>query len=155
MTKIGTPNRTGGIPIISEKVIKQAIDYSNLSQWIQNEIMDYMEDNNNLDLVEVADRIIKRVLEDKNLVNNKIHKEGFDAGYKKGIKIGREAGVLSTYPVVNLDDDYKNCELCGHDHSLASKDCRCYCCVVSSKGLLPYDIKKKIGKLFQKKINNL
>lgn len=85
-----------------KNIIKQATDYSNLSQWIQMEIWKYIESLRpvrtdsgsggggiSITSEELVDRIIKRVLADKNLVNNKIHKEGFDAGYKKGFKEGR------------------------------------------------------------------
>jgi hypothetical protein len=81
---------------ISKKIIKQATDYSNLSQWIQMEIWKYVDEVKSYrDASESADKIIKQVLEDKNLVNNKIHKEGFDAGYKKGYKVGYMEGWLS------------------------------------------------------------
>lgn len=74
-----------------KKLIKQATDYSNLSQWIQMEVWKYIEETKVMEYrhsrgVELADRIIKRVLADKNLVNNKIHKEVFNAGYKKALK---------------------------------------------------------------------
>lgn len=55
--------------MITKKLIKQATDYSNLSQWIQVQIWDYCNVRlgvaNHLkheSAEEVADRIIKRVL---------------------------------------------------------------------------------------------
>lgn len=57
---------------ISKKVIKQAVEYSNLSQWIQMEFFKYAEIHKRVrvgDMVEpahnLADRIIKKVLEYK------------------------------------------------------------------------------------------
>lgn len=48
---------------------------------------------------------------------------------REAFKKAKEAGINSTYPVVNLDDETKNCLSCGHDHSVATKDCRCSCCI--------------------------
>lgn len=45
------------------------------------------------------------------------------------IKLGREAGINSTYPCTNLGDESKNCESCNHDHSMATLHCRCHCCL--------------------------
>ena len=49
---------------IGKKVIEQATDYSNLSQWIQFEIWKYLDSPYNYkDPVKLADRIIERVKE--------------------------------------------------------------------------------------------
>lgn len=54
---------------ISKKIIKRAVSYSNLSQWIQMEIWKYMEeikvmDNNVNRGSDLADKIIKKVRQD-------------------------------------------------------------------------------------------
>ena len=42
--------------------------------------------------------------------------------------LGWEAFQRQKCPIVNLDNPEKNCEGCGHDHSLASKRVSCLCC---------------------------
>lgn len=51
---------------VSKKIIKQATDYSNLSQWIQMEVWKERQANTVSNSVDLAGRIIKRVLEYKN-----------------------------------------------------------------------------------------
>lgn len=72
---------------ISNKVVIKAVSYSNLSQYVQNEVMNYALNINKSDIVfEVADRIIKRVQEDMELING----DKIENTWGAGIKAGRE-----------------------------------------------------------------
>jgi hypothetical protein len=72
---------------------------------------------------------------------NKLISQAEEQGFKRGVKKGRQAGIYSTYPVTNLDDESKNCKECFHDHGLADKkNCRCDCCV---SGLTQKSTKQK------------